>query len=287
MIGLGLVNMYTHRRPAMLEDNSAACLQGVRTDCYDLAMPSFDAPTVVLLILTGAVSGFFNVTAGGGSFLSVPILMMLGMPAASANGTNRIALIVQNLTAIGQFRHGGVTGWRASWPLLAIALPGALLGAWAAVIIPEQAFRRTLAGLLVAVSALTLIAPRAGTIEPTPNHRYRSLTVAAFFALGGYAGFIQAGVGFLIVFALTGLERFSLVRAHAYKILLVLLVQLAALPVFVLHEAVVWREAVVLACAFAAGGWVGARVVLTASDRVLRMVFAAIAIVVAIGLVLV
>lgn len=258
--------------------------------CYDPSVtPLLDlfSPLQVAAVFgVGVVSGFFNVTAGGGSFLSVPLLIVLGFPAAVANGTNRVALVVQNLTAIPQFRSGGVDRMRLAIPVALAAVPSALLGAWLAVSIPDLTFRKLLGGLMIAMTAVVLLSPKGGTVEPSTGHRYRWLTLLSFFGIGAYGGLIQAGVGFPIVFALAGLERFSLVRSHAYKIVVVLAIQLAALPVFAGSEAINVPAAAVLSLAYALGGWVGARVVLRSGDRVLRIIFALSALLLALKMLL-
>lgn len=252
-----------------------------------LADPVVLTPLQALAVLgVGLLAGFFNVTAGGGSFLSVPLLILLGFPAAVANGTNRLALIVQNVAAIAQFRRGGVSGMRGVLPLAAAAVPGALLGAWLAVVIPELQFRRLFGGLMIAMTALVLIAPKGGTSEPGSAHRYRLASFAAFAAIGAYGGLIQAGVGFPIVFALSELERFTLVRCHAYKVVVVLVIQLAAIPLFIRHEAIAWWPALLLCVATSVGGHLGARLVLGSGERVLRLVFAVCAVALALRLLL-
>ncbi|MFN7964590.1 MAG: sulfite exporter TauE/SafE family protein [Acidobacteriota bacterium] len=250
------------------------------------ALDSFSPLQFFAVFGVGMVSGFFNVTAGGGSFFSVPLLIVLGFPAAVANGTNRVALVVQNLTAIPQFRHGGVNRMRLALPIALAALPSALLGAWLAVLIPELTFRKLLGGLMIAMTAVVLLSPKGGTVEPELGHRYRWLTLLSFFGIGAYGGLIQAGVGFPIVFALAGLERFTLVRSHAYKIIVVLAIQLAALPIFIGSEAIDLSAAVVLSVAYALGGWVGAKVVLQSGDRTLRIIFAVSALLLALKMLL-
>lgn len=248
--------------------------------------PEIDLWRGLAIFGTGLASGFFNITAGGGSFLSVPLLIFFGFPAAVANGTNRVALVVQALATIPSFRRGGIKGMRQAGPLLVAVIPGALLGAWLAVTISDRSFRNLFAAFMVAMSAWVLVKPAGGTREPEVGHRYRGLTIVAFALIGIYGGLIQAGVGFLIVFALSGLERFTLVRSHAYKILVVLVMQLVAFPVFVGNESVDWRAALLLAIAYSVGGSVGARLVLQGADRTLRIVFAGCALLLAVVLVL-
>jgi hypothetical protein len=247
-----------------------------------------DPLSALLIVATGVVAGFFNVTAGGGSTLTLPLLMILvGLDGAVANGTNRVAIIVQNLIAVPTFRRGGVRGIRHGWPLFVAALPGAVLGAWWGATISHELFRSVLGGLMIVLAVVIVAMPRRGgdgeaIALDTP--RYRVTTLFAVVLIGFYAGFVQAGVGFFIIFALAGLERWPLVRVHAFKVAIVLLAQLVALPVFLWEGKVVWSAGLLLAIGLALGGFVGARTALRSSERVLRILLAIGAVLLAIKL---
>ncbi|MDQ7008594.1 MAG: sulfite exporter TauE/SafE family protein [Acidobacteriota bacterium] len=242
--------------------------------------------SILSIIGAGVVAGFFNVTAGGGSTLTLPLLMiLLGLPGPVANGTNRIAIIIQNLVAAPTFRRGGIRGLRYTLPLIVAALPGAAVGAWWGATISDLLFRRLLAGIMVGLAAVIALTPRP---DPLPRDavptRYRPLTYLAFLGIGLYAGFVQAGVGFLMIFALAGLETFPLVRVHAFKVTIVLALQLAVLPIFLAHATVIWSVGLYLAIGLAAGGYLGARTALAGSERLLRVILACAAVGMAIKL---
>ncbi len=237
-----------------------------------LSLSWMDAAAV---IGTGLVAGFFNVTAGGGSLLTLPLLILYGLPAPVANGTNRVALVAQNLVAVPTFRRGGVRGLRATWLLIAVALPGAILGALAGATVSDALFKKVLGVLILALAVVVVTRPPEHEPDAEPVKRYRPVTYLAFVLLGLYAGFVQAGIGFLIVFALAGLERFPLLRAHAFKVTVVLALQSVALVVFVLLGKVMWGVGLLLAVGLAAGGYVGARIALESGERVLRVLLVA------------
>jgi uncharacterized membrane protein YfcA len=231
-----------------------------------------DAPGVLAVIGTGLVAGFFNVTAGGGSLLTLPLLILLGLPAPLANGTNRVALVVQNLVAVPTFRRGGVRGLRAAWLLVACALPGTILGAWAGATVSDAVFRRVLGVLMLALTAVILLRPPSRHGPPfEENPRFRAATLVAFALLGLYAGFVQAGIGFLITLALAGLERFPLLRAHAFKVTVVLALQSVSLVIFAGMGQVSWSFGALLSLGLATGGWLGARLALRSGEPVLRI----------------
>ncbi|HET9332972.1 MAG TPA: sulfite exporter TauE/SafE family protein [Gemmatimonadota bacterium] len=213
------------------------------------------------LLGVGVVSGALNVLAGGGSFLSLPLLIFLGLPPSVANGTNRIAILVQNIGAVWRFRRHGLVD--RSWFAMA-ALPaaaGALLGTWAAIEIGEDLFRRVLAALMVAATLWILWDPidrkvtgEAKLVGGGP----RVALVAAFFGVGVYGGFVQAGIGFLLV-ALATWAGLDLVRGNALKVLVVLGLTPLSLAIFAWSGRVDWVAGIPLAAGHLIGALAGVR----------------------------
>lgn len=209
------------------------------------------------LFAAGAAAGTLNVIAGGGSFLTLPLMIFLGLPPTVANGTNRIAILVQNVGAVWSFHRHRLVEPR--WVLVAgvPALIGAGLGTWAAIEIGDVAFRRTLAILMVAVTLWTLWDPLSGRDERDPVLRGR-LFGLAFLAVGFYGGFVQAGIGFLVLAVVT-LAGFDLVRGNALKVLTALTFTPLSLALFALSGKVVWGLGLALAGGNLVGGLLGVR----------------------------
>ncbi len=210
------------------------------------------------LFVAGGVAGTLNVIAGGGSFLTLPVLIFLGLPPGIANGTNRVAILLQNVGAVWSFKRFGVLDTKS---LLWAAVPatlGALPGTWLAIVISDRAFQRTLAFLMVAVTVWTLWsrddAPGNGGVD---RPRYLALGVG-FFVAGLYGGFVQAGVGFLLL-AGTSLAGLDLVRGNAVKVLAVLCFTSVSLGIFVWQDRVDWPLGLCLAAGNVLGGLLGAR----------------------------
>jgi len=203
----------------------------------------------------GGISGFLNVMAGGGSLLTLPLLIFLGLPAAEANGTNRVAILVQNFFALKAFRQHGVFPVKLALLCAIPALAGAYWGANLAVSIDDQTFKRLLAGIMVGVLVLMLVDPmkrlREKELEMTTGRRV--LLAVTFFGVGIYGGFVQAAVGFLI---LTVLMMFGLdlVRSNAIKVFVIFLFTVPALAVFAWHGEVNWLLGSALAVGNACGG---------------------------------
>lgn len=215
----------------------------------------------LLLFLVGVVAGILNVIAGGGSLLTLPVMIFLGLPPSVANGTNRVAIVLQNVGASWSFYRRKLLS--KEWLLLAIppAFIGALVGALAAIRIGDLAFQRILAVVLVGAAAWTLWRPVTPPEEgaPLPPRGGRRWIFASFFFLVGvYGGFIQAGVGFIIL-AVTSLAGLNLIRGNALKVALVLGFTLPALALFAWSGKVDWAMGLALAVGNFTGALVGVR----------------------------
>lgn len=235
--------------------------------------------TALLLAAAGFVAGVLNVLAGGGSFLTLPVLIFAGLPAGVANGTNRVGILAQNVAAVWSFGRDGLVERR--W-LVWTALPatvGAAAGTGLALRVGDELFQRILALLMIAISLLSL-----WRREPDPEAAPRPLVlVLAFFFVGIYGGFVQAGVGFLVL-AATSSQGFDLVRGNALKVATILCFTLLSLSIFAVSGKVSWVEGGALATGTVFGGWVGARLTVLKGHRWLRRVVTAAIVVFAIRL---
>jgi len=216
---------------------------------------------VAALVVVGFVSGFLNILAGGGSLLTLPLLIFLGLPATVANATNRVGVLCQNIFAVTSFRRRGVFPAGLALLCSAPALVGSYLGARWAVDIDEQFFKRLLAVIMIGVLVITLVDPmKKRRVEAVSFTFWRTFALlVSFFFIGIYGGFVQAGVGFLIIPALL-VHGLDLVRTNAVKILVILLFTIPALWVFILHDQVNWSLGLALAVGNASGGWVASHV---------------------------
>lgn len=231
--------------------------------------------TFALLFMAGLVAGTLNVVAGGGSMLTLPVMIFLGLPATVANGTNRVAILAQNVVAVAGFRRHGM--WEAGWMRLAAppALVGAALGTWVAIRIGDLAFQRVLAGAMVAAALWMVWRPlkgAEGNRSGPPEEGWRRLLLAGAFAgVGFYGGFLQAGVGFVIL-AVTTSAGLDLVRGNALKVLLVLVFTPLALAVFQVSGKVDWGMGLALASGNVLGGLLGVRLTVLKGHEWIRRV---------------
>jgi len=153
---------------------------------------------IVVLIVAGFGAGLVNVMAGGGSILTVPIMMFLGMPGPVANGTNRITIVAHNASAIVTYLRHGVPHAKLCVTLTLVAIPPALLGAWLSTKLNNEQFEGLLAVVMVAVLIL-MQAPQAKKQSDADNAPKNLRLGHVLMAVAGFwGGFIQIGMGFVV-----------------------------------------------------------------------------------------
>ncbi len=228
----------------------------------------------LLILGVGLIAGAINTLAGGGSLLSLPILIFLGLPPAVANATNRVAIFSQNIFAVAGFKSKGIAEFKYSFALGISALIGAIIGAKIAVDIRGELFNRILAVIMVLVVVLIISgkAKPKGVKTETNKLSSQIIGVIVFFFIGIYGGFIQAGVGFLIIGALTSIHGFSLVKTNSIKVFVVFIYTISALAVFIYEGKVDWLYGIVLAIGNSAGAWFASRWSVDKGDRVVKIV---------------
>lgn len=227
----------------------------------------------ILILLTGLIAGFANTVAGGGSLLSLPVLIFLGLPPVMANATNRVAILFQNAFAVRGFQSKGVNAFPYAYWLSGSALVGAVIGAKMVVAIDGELFNKILAVVMIAVIVITVFKPLKSidTAGERLTKRDQILGTIAFFFVGIYGGFIQAGVGFFVIAVLSGINNFSLVKTNSAKVFVIMVYSVAALAVFIYEDVIHWEYGLVLAVGNSAGGWFGSRWQVEKGDRYVRI----------------
>lgn len=225
-----------------------------------------DGSDAALLVGGGLAAGVVNTLAGGGSLLTVPLLVLAGVPGVAANGTNRVGILIQNGTAAWRFRSLGVSGIEGALPVLVPICLGSLAGAWTIARVSDATFERLFGLLMLAVLVPTLRPPR---VTPDAVRWHPAVNFAVFAAIGLYGGAFQAGVGLVLVAALVH-AGYDLVRANSIKVVVNVVLTAVALPVFLWKGQVVWLPAAALAAGFALGGALGARLAVRGGERVIR-----------------
>lgn len=228
---------------------------------------------VLLLMVTGFIAGVINTMAGGGSNLTLPALMMLGLPADVANATNRVGVFMQSLVGFRGFQRHGQMPLQDIRGILLPTLTGGLTGAVLASWMPTSVLKPVLLITMISMSVIILVRPATVIPEPGEPHRWVSDSRSAFsmlFLAGVYGGFVQAGVGFVLIAAIAGGLRYDLIKTNALKVACTVAFTAVALSVFILRGQVSWLPGMVLAAATMSGAQVGVRLAMKVSQRFMK-----------------
>lgn len=228
---------------------------------------------IIVLTLVGIMAGWLNVMAGGGSLLTVPIMLFMGIPAPVANGTNRIAILAQNIAAVTTFRKRGFSDFKLSLSLAATAAVGALAGASVGVHLDGEWFDRVLA--LVMIAVMILMATGRDKVKPVGGEaKAKNLLLGHVLMVGAgfWGGFIQIGVGFILMPILHRVMGLDLVRVNMHKVFIVLVYTVIALAVFASQLELLWWTGAALALGNSIGGWLGAHSTVSHGETLIRRV---------------
>ncbi len=233
-----------------------------------------EIPNEIILFFVGATAGFINVIAGGGSSITLPTLIFIGLDAATANGTNRISLIMQNISGISGFHKQNIRGTDLAIKYALFTVPGAVIGAIFSIQITQEWFERILAVIMIGV-VISLFKKRTvqnGDFEE--NRKPGALFYFSLFLVGFYGGFIQVGIGLIIMATLFHFLKTSLVRVNFYKLIIVLIYMIPALAVFIINDKVNWLMGFILAAGSMLGAWIAAHVTVKKGDNFIRYILA-------------
>ncbi len=240
---------------------------------------------LALLFAVGSVAGFINVNAGGGSTLTLPTLIFLGLDSAFANGTNRVAILMQNIFAVTSFRKEKVHQFKESFRLSLLTLPGAILGAFISVKISDVWFQRILAMVMIGI-VFTMFLPKSQKIyqDAVSQSKHRWLIYPALLLIGFYGGFLQVGVGFLFMASLYHILQISLVHVNMHKVFIILIYTIPSLIVFSMTGNVHWGFGLSLAVGNSFGAWWGAKASVKGGEKLIRYVLALAIVIMAVKL---
>lgn len=229
---------------------------------------------LIALIVSGIIAGFVNTLAGGGSIFTLPALMLLGMPADVANGTNRVGVFLQSVAAVRGFKRHGKLETQAIVPILVPTVIGSLVGSLVASYLPVDILKPVLIFTMITMTLVIVLKPNSIPADgETPLSLKESPAgVIWLFVAGLYGGFVQAGVGFILIAALAGALRYDLVRANALKMVCTLVFGTVALAVFVVRDQVQWIPGLIMGVATIIGVQLSVRFAVSAQQNTLKWI---------------
>jgi uncharacterized membrane protein YfcA len=201
-------------------------------------------------IVAGIVGGIVNTMAGGASIFILSLLIFFGMPANVANGTNRLGMLVQNMTGSYTFYKHGLLNVKEATFYAIPTLLGALVGAFVATDLSAKAMELIIGSMMVVLLVLTLWKPKVAAQKfaapgaPTKN---KGQFFIIFLTMGFYGGFIQAGLGLMMMVVLARFANLSVVRGNAIKMAITMVYTFPVLLIFIWNDQVDWPAAIALA----------------------------------------
>lgn len=239
-----------------------------------------------LIIASGVGAGFINAVSGGGAMLTVPALIFIGIPPGIANGTNRVAVVVQNVVALATYQRLGVADHHLGLSLAIPAVAGSFLGALISIRLDDVQFRMILGFILLLLAGPIWAEPHLNAKAALwrQNHQRSWLPHLVFFFLGVYGGLLQIGVGIFVLVALSVFKGLDLVLANSVKVEIVLCLTALALVLFIIDGKVDWHAGLILSASNALGAWGGAHWGVQKGEAWIRMVLTITVIVMALQL---
>lgn len=226
----------------------------------------------VLVLLTGIAAGFINTVAGGGSLISLPILTFLGLGIDVANGTNRIAILMQNIAATYRFRRNGID---VSKDILSLGIPtliGAAVGATIAINLNKEILEKVISIILIVLAVLLVLKPKMWSGKKREKEIPLIIQYLIFFGLGIYGGFIQAGIGFFLITAIVLVKGFDLVKTNALKVGIIAIYTVLSLIIFFIGGKVDIISGLVLGVGNSIGGVLGAQFSVKKGTKWIRII---------------
>ncbi|MFT2110058.1 sulfite exporter TauE/SafE family protein [Marinomonas sp. 2405UD68-3] len=228
---------------------------------------------IALLLGTGFIAGIINTLAGGGSNLTLPALMVMGMPADIANATNRVGVLLQSIAGIIGFKKAKKLDTSDIMPVMIPTLIGGVVGSIIASFAPPELLKPLLLSAMIAMTIIMLVRP--SIISPPPGtipHKVKDRPSAwiALFIAGVYGGFVQAGVGFILIGALAGTLRYDLVRTNALKMVCTLAFTSLAISVFIWNDQILWAPGLTLSIGTVLGSHLAVKFAIKANPKTLK-----------------
>ena len=227
----------------------------------------------IFLVTIGFIAGFLNTVAGGGTLLTLPILIFMGLPAPIAQGTNRVAILLQTFTAVRGFKSKDVSTYPFSLYVGISSLVGSIIGAYLALDFGGKPFNRMLAIVMIMVLLLTIFNPtqKETNLKEKLTGMPLFISIIVFFFLGIYGGVINAGIGFLILLALPYINKMNLLRSNVTKVFVVFIYTIGAVIVFAIYDKIDYDLAAVLSIGNISGAWIGSRWSVKKDEKVIKL----------------
>ncbi|MDG2915200.1 TSUP family transporter [Bisgaard Taxon 10/6] len=223
-----------------------------------------------ILFVVAMIAGFIDALAGGGGLITIPALLMTGMPPAMALGTNKLQSCGGSFSASLYFIRRKAVDLGAIWFILLCTFTGSAIGSVLIQLVDSSLIKKAIPFLVLAVGLYFLLTPKLGEEDRRQRLSFRTFALTAAFGLGFYDGFFGPGTGSILSLVFVTLLGFNLTKATAYAKVLNFTSNIASLICFLIGGQIVWSVGIVMMCGQIVGAHLGAKMVLSKGKRLIR-----------------
>ncbi len=235
-------------------------------------MPELLHPILILLI--GLATGFVDGTVGGGGLLSIPSLMLLGLPPQVAIATDRLGSLGETLASLSKYAKAKKIVWKYVPPLIILAIFNSFLGAKILFTIDPATVQKIVSALILVLLPLIFIKPNLGLEQIATSKWKKIIGFIIYFLLMILAATFGAGVGPLVAYAFMYFFGFTMITASATKILPYFFLSVSSVAIFARHGLIDYKNGVIFLIGMTIGGYLGAHTALQKGDRWVKRLFA-------------
>ncbi|HPR33460.1 MAG TPA: sulfite exporter TauE/SafE family protein [Prolixibacteraceae bacterium] len=228
---------------------------------------------ILVFFFSGTVAGFINIMAGGGSMLTIGAMILMGVEPVVANASNRLGVLTGTVSGALTYRSEKFTDLKTSLILSACAIPGAIVGSLFSIQISNHWFQKILSVVMILI-LITLFLPKKKKAEGVKNLQKNGLIYPVMCLIGFYGGFIQIGVGFILMAAFRHLMAYDLLRVNLHKTFVVLLYTVPVLIIFGMSGTIQWVYALAISLGNALGSFLSVKVALRKGEKAVKIVLA-------------
>lgn len=235
-------------------------------------MPELTLSCAILCAMAALCGGFIDAISGGGGLLTIPALLLGGIPPHLALGTNKLSAFLGTAVSLGRFAASGLVNWRLAAGGAGFSIAGSWLGSFAATSLPAEMLAKAIIGMLPVAMIATLMPQKKNPAEilNVTGWRFWLLLPAFCLALGFYDGFFGPGTGSFLILGLHWLLKQDLIHASATAKTFNLASNVSSAIYFMWHGLIFWKLGLIMAACFMLGNWLGATFAIHVGGKAVR-----------------
>jgi len=241
---------------------------------------------LLLVVLIGIITGFLDSTLASGGLFSVPMLMVMGLPAHTAIATDRFGTLGQTMTAIWKYWKAKKIIWKYVLPLSILSAMGSFIGASLLVQIDSGILQRTIGILLLILLPFIFVRKEIGIKKIATTHKKKVIGFVLYFFVMIYAGFFGQGTGLLLFYPLIYFLGFTMIEVAATCIIPWFVLSVISLIIFAVYGIIDYKIGAFLLMGMAIGGYLGAHFAIVKGNVWIKRLFILFVIAAAIKLLL-